>query len=356
MIMKPRQQPASGNTLQLLMEAAAAAEVQRQQQAVQMQLQQQQQSQQKLQQQQLNNNNSHHHQKQHKNRKTSPTSATRQEIASESNLIHKIAKQQTNHNNNNIVKKNTNNKINNQLNHDSQSSDQDHVELRKLETWYDEDGKLIDDDYCQELADIVTEDGWSADDMFKYNEKMHKVSSTYNEKTLGEKYTTPLPKSSSKTAIRMATQLAKEIEKRISDEGRITPESSDDDELFEAKRKQKKLQKLKLQHSQIDQAHNQLQLLQQQQQQKHLKEKKNEQRQANQTRLSDNQVNLINNLICQKNTTKLLSHQLSLNNTQCSMNGNHNFEQSPSTSPTLKHTIIRPVSSSSRNILRSCLA
>lgn len=236
---------------------------------------------------------------------------------------------------------------------------QDHLELRTLETWHDEDSKLIEQKFCQELEDELS-DGWSPDDMFKYNERMHKVSSTYNEKTLGEKYTTPLPKTSSKTAIRMASQLAKEIEKRINDEGRITPESSDDDELFETIRRQKKLQTPRLQHSQPDQAHNQLHQLQQQQ--KHLNQLKSnqqqQQHQSNQTRLSDNQVNLINKLmIAQKSNSNMLSHNLSSTPIN-SQNGKQNHRRQTSqstTSPTLKHTIIRPVSSSSRNILRSCL-
>lgn len=241
--------------------------------------------------------------------------------------------------------------------HQSPRKQDHHLELRTLEIWHDDDSKLLGPDTCQELTDINNTERWSADEMFKYNEKMHKVTSTYNERTLGEKYTTPLSKSSSKTAIKMATQLAREIEKRIIDEGRKTPESSDDDELFEAVRKQqKKVQCPKLhQPSQANQALNLLQQLQKQQ--KHLNQlKSNQQRQSNHTRLSDNQVNLINNLIAQKNTSKMLSHDLSSPN-QNSLNGKHNHRPpSLSTNSTLKHTIIRPVSSSSRNILRSCLA
>jgi len=104
-----------------------------------------------------------------------------------------------------------------------------HVKLRNLESWVDEDQGPMDDSCYHELVGR----GWNVDDMFKYNEKMHKITTSYNEKTLSDNYTTPLPKTKSKATTRLATQLAKEIEERVTAEGRITPESSDDDDLFE---------------------------------------------------------------------------------------------------------------------------
>lgn len=107
---------------------------------------------------------------------------------------------------------------------------------RCLESWHDESGEHLDDNCYQELVHPSNSKGWSADDMFEYNETNHNVISSYNEKTLAKDYTTPLPKAKSKTTERLAAKLAKEIEDRVIAEGRITPESSDDDELFEAER------------------------------------------------------------------------------------------------------------------------
>lgn len=121
-------------------------------------------------------------------------------------------------------------------------------EMRNLESWHDEDEEPIDDSCYQELVDPSNSNGWSADEMFKYNERMHKITSSYNERTLSDNYTTPLPKINSKTTMRLATQLAKEIEERVIAEGRITPESSDDDELFKAERMKRVQLKQKKQH------------------------------------------------------------------------------------------------------------
>lgn len=125
------------------------------------------------------------------------------------------------------------------------------VELRNLQTWHDEDEKMVDESCYQELVDLGNTNGWSADDMFKYNEKRHKITSSYDEKTLGDKYTTPLPQIKSKTTIRMATKLAKEIEDKVQLEGRITPESSDDDELFELERNRRSQLKQQKQFDQL---------------------------------------------------------------------------------------------------------
>lgn len=113
------------------------------------------------------------------------------------------------------------------------------TEMRVLESWHDEDASPIDEASYIELADPSNANGWSADEMFKYNERMHKITSNYSEKTLTS-YTTPLPENNSKYSIKLASKLAKEIEDKVLAEGRITPESSDDDELFEKELKQKR--------------------------------------------------------------------------------------------------------------------
>lgn len=197
------------------------------------------------------------------------------------------------------------------------------VEMRNLESWHDEDEEPVDDSCYQELVDPSNSNGWSADEMFKYNERMHKITSSYNERTLSDNYTTPLPKINSKTTMRLATQLAKEIEERVIAEGRITPESSDDDELFETER-MKRVQ-LK-QQRQLDQLKNL--------------------NHHSQHRFSNNHGLLMNN-VCMNKTTKS-SSQYS-NSTETPVTA------SLSSSPTLNDTIIKPVTSSSRNILRTCL-
>lgn len=209
----------------------------------------------------------------------------------------------------------------------------DQVELRNLESWHDEDEERLDDSCYQELVDPSNSNGWSADEMFKYNEKMHKISSSYTEKTLSDNYTTPLPKINSKTTMRLASQLAKEIEDRVLAEGRITPESSDDDELFEHER----MQRVKLkQHKDLDQLKNY-----QHQLQRH-----------SQNRCSNNQGFSINNVSSSKTTTTTTTTKSS---SQYSNSTETPATASLSSSPTLNDTIIKPVTSSSRNILRTCL-
>lgn len=203
-----------------------------------------------------------------------------------------------------------------------------HVEMRNLVTWHDEDEQPMDESCLQELElDPSNSNGWSADEMFKYNEKMHKITSSYNEKTLSKNYTTPLPKMNSKTTMRLATQLAKEIQERVIAEGRITPESSDDDELFEAQR----MKRVQLK------------------QQKQLDQLKNIQRQSQSRLLSNHRSGLVmNNVAANKtNTTKSSTSQYSTETPATA---------SLSSSPTLNDLIIKPVTSSSRNILRTCLS
>lgn len=207
------------------------------------------------------------------------------------------------------------------------------IELRNLETWHDEDEKSIDEKFYVELADPSNPNGWSADEMFKYNEKMHNINSDYTEKTLAHEYNTPLtgPKS-----VRRAAQLAKEIEKKVMEEGRVTPESSDDDELFEAERRIR-----------MKQHRAQSRLHELQQQQKHLNQSKNAQRQqSNLHRFSTQQPTLVNNVATQKTNSKPIPQYC---------NFPKSIQKQLLTSRTLNHAEVKTVTSSSRNILRSCL-
>lgn len=190
----------------------------------------------------------------------------------------------------------------------------DQCELRNLESWHDEDAKKLDSSHYQELVELGNSNGWSADEMFKYNEKMHKITSSYSEKTLSGKYTTPLPKTNSKTTIKLATQLAKEIQDRVIAEGRITPESSDDDELFENNRMRRE------------------------------------------------QMNQQRRMVSQHRQRPSNNHSFVLHTNKTIESSSHysNSTETPATaslssSPTLNDTVIKPVTCSSRNILRTCL-
>lgn len=129
----------------------------------------------------------------------------------------------------------------------------DNVELRNLESWFDEDAEKIDESQYQELVDSGDLNGWSADEMFKYNEKRHKIMSSFNHRTLSQRYSTPLSKNKSKLNSNLASKLAEEIKERAIAVGRVTPESSDDDEQFEQERRRRlQLKQLK----QLDQLKN----------------------------------------------------------------------------------------------------
>lgn len=198
----------------------------------------------------------------------------------------------------------------------SVKDDQCVAELRNLESWHDEDAKKLDESHYQELVELGNSNGWSADEMFKYNEKMHKITSSYSEKVLSGNYTTPLPKTNSKTTIRLAGQLAKEIEDRVIAEGRITPESSDDDELFENER---------LRRKQINQ----------------------QRRLATQQRSRQRPSNNHSFMLHTNKNIESSSHYSNSTETPATA--------SLSSSPTMNDTIIKPVTCSSRNILRTCL-
>lgn len=208
------------------------------------------------------------------------------------------------------------------------------VELRNLESWHDENGGHLDDSCNVELVDPSNPNGWRAEDMFDYNEKRHKITSSYNEKTLSDNYTTPLPKIKSKTTVRLATRLAKEIESKVLAEGRVTPESSDDDELFE----QERMERVKLKHQkQMDQL-------------KDIKAINSN----SQTRFSNN-VN--HNRRSINNVVNSSSRKSTKSSSQYSNSSATPATASLSSSPTLNDsTTIKPVTSSSRNILRTCLS
>lgn len=227
-----------------------------------------------------------------------------------------------------------------------------HVELRNLESWHDESEGQLDDSCYQELVDSGNTNGWSADEMFKYNEKRHKILSSYSEKTLSGEYTTPVSKVKSKTTLRLATKLAKEIEDRVMAEGRVTPESSDDDELFERERT-KRIQMKQL--KQLDQL-------------KNLKTISNgiNHSQARHstngtTTTTTNTTNMINKYFASTNTVNYRSvNSAQKSNRSSSQHSNSSATPataSLSSSPTLNDSnmIMKPVASSSRNILRTCL-
>lgn len=205
------------------------------------------------------------------------------------------------------------------------------VELRSLESWHDDDEEKLDDSCYHELVDSNNTNGWSADEMFKYNEKRHKILSSYNERTLTE-YTTPLSKNKSKTTVRMASKLAKEIEDRVVAEGRITPESSDDDELFELERRQRKQLKKLDQFKNIESAIND--------------SRTNQSLNQAFTNRSNNDFNGISSV---RRSNKSSSHHSNSSATPATA--------SLASSPTLNDPgNIKHVTSSSRNILRACLA
>lgn len=224
------------------------------------------------------------------------------------------------------------------------------IELRNLETWYDEDEGQVDDSCYQELVDSGNTNGWSADEMFKYNEKRHKILSSYSEKTLSGEYTTPVSKAKSKTTLRMATKLAKEIEDKVIAEGRVTPESSDDDELFEKERTRR------LQMKQLKQL-DQLKSLQ------HLKSitnGTNHSQPRHSTNVSTTTNTMINKYFASTNTNYSSVNSARKSNRSSSQHSNSSATPataSLSSSPTLNDSnmIMKPVASSSRNILRACL-
>lgn len=200
--------------------------------------------------------------------------------------------------------------------------------LRDLESWHDEDEVPLDESCYQELADIDDSIGWSADEMFRYNERIHKVTSTYSDKILAGNYTTPLPKNNSKYSIKLATKLAQEIEDRVLAEGRVTPESSDDDEQFENKRENRRAQRRQPFQSNQSRPHH------------HYRTQERHQ---------------INN---QDSTTRINNHEKKVEAEKSSQYSNSTetpITASLSSSPTINETLIKPVTSSSRNILRTCL-
>lgn len=199
--------------------------------------------------------------------------------------------------------------------------------MRDLESWRDEDGAALDESCYQELSDPANQNGWSADEMFRFNEKMLKITSSYDEKTLINLYTTSLPQNNSKYSIKLASKLAKEIEDRVLAEGRITPESSDDDEKFENERRQKRSS-------------------------------------TNQKKQLNNSLNKLEEFVHDKvpsnnkdsstshDHSKILSTQRSCQTFACPIKNNPT--ENLSTKMMIKE-VMKPGASSSRNILRTCL-
>jgi hypothetical protein len=226
------------------------------------------------------------------------------------------------------------------------------VELRNLESWHDESAGQLDDSFYQELVDSDNTNGWNADEMFKYNEKRHKVLSSYSEKTLSGEYTTPISKNKSKTTLRLATKLAKEIEDKVNAEGRVTPESSDDDEMFERERT-KRLQLKQTKH--LDQLRN-LKIVS-----NGINHSQNRHSTNGNTTTTNNTTNMINKFFASTNTGNYQAVN-SARKSNRSSSQHSNSSATPATasissSPTLNDSnmIMKPVASSSRNILRTCL-
>lgn len=191
-------------------------------------------------------------------------------------------------------------------------------ELKYLKNWDDEDADKsdLDESIFKELADSDNGNGWKADEMFEYNEKMHKIHTTYNEKTLSTNYTTPLPKSNCKVSRnrhKLAEKLAEQIQ--LETNGRVTPESSDDDEVYELER---------------------------------LKRKQHQHNSSSQSRRQ------ISNHDCQDRFKPDSELKRNKSSSRHSTSTETPATISLSSSPTLNEAI-RPITSSSRNILRTCL-
>lgn len=219
-------------------------------------------------------------------------------------------------------------------------------EMRNLESWHDEHEGQMDESCYQELVDSGNTNGWSADEMFKYNERRHKILSSYCEKTtFSGKYTTPVPKVKSKTTMRMASKLAKEIEDKVNAAGRVTPESSDDDELFERERTRRIQMKQVKQLDQLINNHKNINHSQNRHSSNH----------GNSTTISNN--NHFGPVNASNYNSVASGRKSNRSSSQHSNSSATPATASLSSSPTLNDSnlIMKPVTSSSRNILRTSL-
>lgn len=121
-----------------------------------------------------------------------------------------------------------------------------HGEHRQLESWQDEDGDAADSMLSLDEIAINTGNkiksqnnsrGWDAQEMFRYNERVHKVTTTYDEKLTG--YTLPLPKHDNeewRKKNNQAASLAQEIESNQKSQSRLAQEDEGDceEEKFSA--------------------------------------------------------------------------------------------------------------------------
>lgn len=106
---------------------------------------------------------------------------------------------------------------------------------RQLESWQDDDEDNINDDSLLTLDDSSENKnnsrGWDAQEMFSFNERVHKVNSTYDENL--QDYTIAVPKNNSKEWQRKSLQaaaIAKEIETNTKSQSRLALEDGSDEE------------------------------------------------------------------------------------------------------------------------------
>ncbi|KAG9509161.1 putative carbonic anhydrase-like protein 1 [Fragariocoptes setiger] len=125
-------------------------------------------------------------------------------------------------------------------------------EMRQLEIWQDDDLKdgTLEPSLYGELMSAGSTGGWDPNDMFKFNEIIYNVTTTYDDQTMNKNYTIPLAcdvngiahkpnkgkvsrdKRNRAARHRIAAMIAQEIEDDLDAMGRVTPESSDDDEIY----------------------------------------------------------------------------------------------------------------------------
>lgn len=117
-------------------------------------------------------------------------------------------------------------------------------EHRELESWQDDDGDDVSSDPLFSLDDVANKSsnqsgsrGWAPTEMFDYNERHHKVTSTYDEKLTD--YTMPLQKQPSKEyrmKEKTAAAVAREIESNPKSLSRLAKEDGSDceEEKFSA--------------------------------------------------------------------------------------------------------------------------
>lgn len=116
-------------------------------------------------------------------------------------------------------------------------------ETRELESWQDDDGDNANDDSLLSLDEVASTNkngnqnnsrtGWDPTEMFRYNERVHKVNTTYDDEL--QDYTIALPKHNRndrdwRRKQERAAAIAREIENNPQSQGRLAKEDGSDDE------------------------------------------------------------------------------------------------------------------------------